>query len=294
MGAAAQEPVLNSVAEIYPNSTPYQVNFTYDSQDRLTKVTNNEYTRESYTFDWTGYATGKMSYKFEDTDSPENNTVYDVTLNANGYADKIVENDQDGSTVYTFKYDTDGYMTQVSILGDGEEGPEVYDITYTAGSITSILYTDKRVAAELESYTIAVTPSDIPAKGCLAMYDDIYQIDLDNADLAARAGLLGKVPAMLPAKVDNTTEKDTYTYVWTVNTEGYPTALKSTEVYDGETSETNYTFNWGKNAGINAVQAEADGVEAIYGLDGIRRNSLQQGINLVRRADGTVAKVLVK
>lgn len=46
--------------------------------------------------------------------------------------------------------------------------------------------------------------------------------------------------------------------------------------------------------GINAAPANAPVAEGIYSLSGVRLNSLQKGINIVKSADGSTRKVLVK
>ena len=46
--------------------------------------------------------------------------------------------------------------------------------------------------------------------------------------------------------------------------------------------------------GINSVRALEAGAEGIYTLGGVKVNTLQKGVNIVRKADGTTVKVLVK
>ena len=48
-------------------------------------------------------------------------------------------------------------------------------------------------------------------------------------------------------------------------------------------------------SGINRPTTTTDnGVDAIYDLGGRKLNSLQKGINIVRKADGTTVKILKK
>ena len=46
--------------------------------------------------------------------------------------------------------------------------------------------------------------------------------------------------------------------------------------------------------GIGSVRALEAGAEGIYTLGGVKVNALQKGVNIVRKADGTTVKVLVK
>ena len=47
---------------------------------------------------------------------------------------------------------------------------------------------------------------------------------------------------------------------------------------------------------VGAQMAKSDGaeIEAIYGVDGVKRNGMQQGVNIIRYTDGTTKKVMVK
>lgn len=184
-------------------------------------------------------------------------------------------------------------MIQVSIQSDYDEGPEVYDVTYTAGSVTGVVHTDKREPANIETFNISVNPSDIDNKCNLCQFETLYHIDLDGATVADMAGLLGKRPVKFPAKAVYEGDS-TYDYTWTLDGNGYPASLKTvgTSEYSTYTSEDIYT--WGSNAGIDNIAVDSAATEGIYGLDGLRRDALQHGLNIVRRADGSVSKVMVK
>ena len=49
-----------------------------------------------------------------------------------------------------------------------------------------------------------------------------------------------------------------------------------------------------KLMGMNSVKLSGKGETAVYGIDGRRRQSLTRGLNVLRQADGTATKVLVK
>lgn len=66
---------------------------------------------------------------------------------------------------------------------------------------------------------------------------------------------------------------------------------------DGEAAYyLTYVIDRGEDADVSEISAEnpVKGTEEIYSMDGIRRNSLSQGINIVRRSDGTVTKIYKK
>lgn len=52
--------------------------------------------------------------------------------------------------------------------------------------------------------------------------------------------------------------------------------------------------NWPEVDGITAPTTDANGTSAVYNVNGARLNSLQRGLNIVRKADGKVVKVIKK
>lgn len=85
----AEDLVLKSIKTVEGGYTTF---FDYDSQNRLVKITST-YGTDSYTIDWTNYASKKVVYKYEYTSYPDDNTVYTVTLGDNNYARIIEEAD---------------------------------------------------------------------------------------------------------------------------------------------------------------------------------------------------------
>ena len=47
-------------------------------------------------------------------------------------------------------------------------------------------------------------------------------------------------------------------------------------------------------SGISSTVSKVEGDAAVYSLSGVRQQKLSRGVNIVRRADGRVVKVLVK
>lgn len=45
---------------------------------------------------------------------------------------------------------------------------------------------------------------------------------------------------------------------------------------------------------VSTAERTSSAATGIYSLSGARMNSLQKGVNIVRRADGSVSKILVK
>ena len=53
-------------------------------------------------------------------------------------------------------------------------------------------------------------------------------------------------------------------------------------------------FNFDEATGIQALDALNAGTAVIYNASGVRQNSLQRGLNIVKMQDGSVRKVMVK
>lgn len=80
-------------------------------------------------------------------------------------------------------------------------------------------------------------------------------------------------------------------YFQTLGTDEHPVLIKShSKVYEQDGKYFNDVV------GIKKIDtaAKGDGIERIYTIDGVRVNKLQKGVNIVRKADGSTRKVLVK
>lgn len=80
--------------------------------------------------------------------------------------------------------------------------------------------------------------------------------------------------------------------VQTSNSAGYNLPAMRWYV-EGSTSEVKVLLMGDEETGIETVDFAGTN-EAIYGTDGVRHTGLKKGINLVRKADGSVIKILVK
>lgn len=85
----------------------------------------------------------------------------------------------------------------------------------------------------------------IANKGCIMLFDDMFQIDMDEMSVAYYAGLLGKAVKNLPVGYEEKSIEggDEYTYSevfhWTLNSNGLPT-----EFWDGDDRYDLVTFTW--------------------------------------------------
>lgn len=81
----------------------------------------------------------------------------------------------------------------------------------------------------------------------------------------------------------NKTEEDAFTGTWF-----------SADNFKLTIDKVGDNTGWDPTTGIATASMRAAGSKAIYNASGARINALQKGINIVKKADGTVTKVLVK
>lgn len=218
-GAAITKNAAGLVTQI--KSDTETVTFNYD------KVT---YEGKSYD------ATLKYTDDEVGADPSDNITVY-VNLNSKGFITNALEVYGEGEPdTWTFEYNAAG---QLSKMVRSEGGNEVTVLTYTDGNITKVVTTDDE-GGKAESnikYTDATVKTPIVNKGGIMMFDECFDIDMDELQVAYYAGMLGKATKNLPVANDD------YTFSWTLNSNGLPTQLKSVYSEYPESYDV-YTFGW--------------------------------------------------
>ncbi|MCY6313397.1 DUF4595 domain-containing protein [Bacteroides faecis] len=155
------------------------------------------------------------------------------------------------------KYDADSHLIE---MRRSEGGGEITNITYKDGDVikTSTRYTtdsdingdgvidsndEWKYQATIDYVTTGVTVP-IKNKGCLMMFDELLDVDMDEMIYAYYGGMLGKATKHLPLaghytydNSGNTTEQN---FSWTLNDNGYPTEL----LIGSEEENERYTFAW--------------------------------------------------
>lgn len=81
----------------------------------------------------------------------------------------------------------------------------------------------------------------------------------------------------------NKTEEDAFTGAW-FSADNFKLTL----------NKVGDNTNWDPTTGITSAVASKSGESAIYNVSGVRISDLQKGINIVKKADGTITKILVK
>lgn len=207
------------------------MSLTYSSDGYLTKI-EDDY--ETVTFD---YDRLRMTIK----DEYEGTFTYlDMTIGSNGFVKSCKQTYSDDNDVDTweFGYTSDGYLNYMK----RSEGEETTNITYENGNITKVTMDSKEEDYALEAlicYVSDNTQTAIDNKACLMLFDATFEVDMDEMNYAYWAGLLGKATQHLPVKMLRSDDDGTETmeFKWTLNENGYPVKMTSSE--EGE-----YYFSW--------------------------------------------------
>lgn len=194
------------------------------------------------------------------TDDEGDVTELNLQLNSNGYVEYCNSIDHAGTSdasefTWEMKYDADGHLIE---MRRSEGGGELTKITYKDGDAvkTSTSYmgdgdmngdgvldgNDEWEDGAIIDYTTGEIATPIDNKGCLMMFDELLDVDMDEMIYAYYGGMLGKATKHLPLAMRDTddTSVELSNYKWTLNSDGYPTQL----LIKDEGDEKKYTFTW--------------------------------------------------
>lgn len=194
------------------------------------------------------------------TDDEGDVTELNLQLNSNGYVEYCNSIDHAGTSdasefTWEMKYDADGHLIE---MRRSEGSGELTKITYKDGDAvkTSTSYmgggdmngdgvldgNDEREDGAIIDYTTGEIATPIDNKGCLMMFDELLDVDMDEMIYAYYGGMLGKATKHLPLAMRDAddTSVELSNYKWTLNSDGYPTQLL---IIDWG-NEEKYTFTW--------------------------------------------------
>lgn len=194
------------------------------------------------------------------TDDEGDVTELNLQLNSNGYVEYCNSIDHAGTSdasefTWEMKYDADGHLIEMK---RSEGSGELTKITYKDGDAvkTSTSYmgggdmngdgvldgNDDWEDGAIIDYTTGEIATPIDNKGCLMMFDELLDVDMDEMIYAYYGGMLGKATKHLPLAMRDAddTSVELSNYKWTLNSDGYPTQL----LIKDEGDEKKYTFTW--------------------------------------------------
>lgn len=241
----------SSIAEIFHMGVPASVGdaaIEVNDKGQVTKIIVNE--TEEIIFEYGDFSRASKYnavMRFRGQDYSDNYDIY-LQLNKQGFvsfASLVYTESGEEDGRWEFEYDADGHIIHTkSQWYDGEYDQES-QIKYINGDISEYQVLDAR---EYEYYTVRYTNSAfkqiVPNKGGIMLYEDFFDIDLDEIELAYYAGLLGKGTKNLPMAIHDSEDVDDeydWEFGWEFNADQLPVKF-----YDdlGHPDEVNIVFRW--------------------------------------------------
>ncbi len=145
---------------------------------------------------------------------------FEVTLNSQGFAQKVVQRSGDNVYTKTFEYDADGHLTAMN----DDRNEREYTLTWAGGDLTKVYWR----STDGDEYTYTYTYGDKLNSNCLLFYYTTYDVDIDEVQYLYYAGLLGTAPLHLAETSTSDTGQVT-TFTWTDNS--YTADYGQSEVY---------------------------------------------------------------
>lgn len=226
-------------SDVFTSGLPISINgaaLTKDSEGRVTGLSDRD---SKVTFE---YGTQKRSNDFNvlmtvtDLRDPRDVDVFYLRLNARGFVEYALQTERDGDREqdeWRFRYDNDGHLTYVYCSDDRRET----NITWTNGNITRVTSSESGDrypdAADIEY-------GSQTNLGCVMFYEECFDIEIDELELAYFAGILGEPTQYLPIRKTET-DREVTTMDWTLNATGFPERV---DIRDGFGPGTTITFGW--------------------------------------------------
>lgn len=225
---------------------------TYNSEGLLTRISTAGGTEVSFEYHNVTRTVNPQSFvRMNVVYGYENETyVFDMELNEQGFVSYCEETEPDGNLeTWDFGYTADGHM---NYMKRSEGGNEVTNITYANGNIANASMVSEEEPNRKSVYTLFYTSEEVAEpienKGSIMLFDELFNIDMDEMKYAYYAGLLGKATKNLPVKnttnvTDDVDGDEEYTdeFYWTLNQDGLPTQVSLVQ-YWGE--DETITFQW--------------------------------------------------
>ncbi|MDE5586055.1 MAG: DUF4595 domain-containing protein [Muribaculaceae bacterium] len=258
------EPKNNQTVETSPKNVlsqglPAEVDgfsFNTNEKGQVTSIRDNYDSRVVTTFEYGAFKHDAIDYDvlMKTIEFYGTNDIY-IQTNNQGFATRALVVAKDGYTdTWDFEYNSDGQLIRVNSSEEGD-----FRITYTNGDITKVVsygeWNDGEIrhSEHVFKYTNEEHPKGIPNKGNIMVYDEGYDVELDEMELGYYAGLLGKSTKNLPLESTESTESkspdygeshytDNYVYNWVLNSNGLPTELREVNIEDGD--GYSYIFSW--------------------------------------------------
>ena len=199
---------------------------------------------ERITFEYKDVALGSTQAPqviFTETDEPDKH-VYELYLNQDGFVTHAKEthyrNDHiAGKATWDFAYNADNQLKDVKCSADKKH----IVLEYQNGNVVKTTTTTVGKPTEVTTITYATASiRPIENKTGVMLFGATLDADFDNLEAAYYAGLLGKPSKNLPLQSEKSGDKATSK--WTLDSNGYPTALNQSFSNPSERYQTSFTW----------------------------------------------------
>lgn len=239
-GTGIETPV--DPSNVFVSGTPRQAAGFTIKQNAKGQVSEILYANEKYVFSYFTTTTRTVNQTDYDMavavtgDERDDAFTFYFKLNEMGFVEFAYQKYADGSEPgrWWFKYNKEGQIVEMRRSEDYETTLIAYN---NDGDIVNVEVSDgKWKDTSVIKYTDAQNNTPIENKGCIMLFDDCFDIDMDEMAPIYYAGLLGKATKNLPISSEETstddsgTHKETQTFSWTMNTNNLPIKFVSKEV----------------------------------------------------------------
>lgn len=239
-----------SINNVFDGDMPADVDgatFTTNSKGQVTEIKdgNTTVSFEYGSFTRANSNTYQVLMKLRDSEYSDDGSNFYIQVNAQGFAVYALQEylDDDDNDEWWFEYNTDGQLTRLK----RSESEDDFKITWTNGDITSVAHTeeDGDNGVTTIAYTNSKYTSAVANKGNLMLFDDFFNVDMDEFGVAYFAGLLGKSTKNLPMGYEEKYQEghssytDTVTFNWEFNSNQYPTKF-----WEDDYTWDAITFSW--------------------------------------------------
>lgn len=199
---------------------------------------------ERITFEYKDVALGSTQAPqviLTETDEPDKH-VYELYLNRDGFVTHAKEthysNDHiAGKATWDFAYNADNQLKDVKCSADKKH----IVLEYQNGNVVKTTTTTVGKPTEVTTITYATASiRPIENKTGVMLFGATLDADLDYIEAAYYAGLLGKPSKNLPLQSEKSGDKATSK--WTLDSNGYPTALNQSFSNPSERYQTSFTW----------------------------------------------------
>lgn len=240
---------------VFTGQMPSEINgskLTHNAEGFVTKITTSDGKVITFEYPVVSRAAESTNTVVMTVDEGGDITYYDMTIGDNGFVSRAyVKYKEPGQHEYeegtwTLTYDNQGHLTKAFHDYTDEQGEDDYTVTIQWDNDNIVkTYKDNGWDSYTYQYVNSKYPQAIENKGALFMFEDIYPIEVYDLEWVYYAGMLGKGPKNLAVSDSEIDEGDTYTtnYIWTFDSNGYPTVFDVEDDDHPGSSTVKFTWN---------------------------------------------------